>query len=74
VFGWFWLLPTIGFVAAGLALVAASDSSKILLLGAALFSLVLIVLDWSNAFRGAIVDVAIVALVWLSPGIRMWFS
>ena len=74
VFGWLWLLPTIGFVVGALALIAGSASSRPILLGAAFFSLVLIGFDWSNAFRGAVVDLATLALVWLSPGIRTWFS
>jgi hypothetical protein len=74
VFGWLWVLPAIEFVAAALALLVGSDASKLLLLGAALLSLVLILLDWGSAFRGAIIDVVILALVWLSRGIQKWFS
>jgi len=74
IFGGLWVLPAIGFVAAALALLAGWEWWKPVLVGVTLLSLVLTALDWSNAFMGAIVDIAILALV--SPGPRMagWFS
>ena len=44
------------------------------LVGVVLFSLALTTLDWSNAFRGTIIDITILAVVWLGPRIGSWFS
>jgi len=43
------------------------------LIAAAVASLALIVLDWSNAFRGAFVDVAILAAVIAVSRLHHWF-
>lgn len=74
VYGWLWALPVIGFVLAAVALLAGWAWWNPLLIGATLASLVLIVLDWSNAFRGAIVDVAILGLILAGSRLAPWFS
>ena len=74
VFGTRWIFPAIGFVAIALALLAGWEWWKPIILGVTLFSLALTALDWSNAFMGAIVDVAILVLVPLGPRIASWFS
>ena len=74
IFGVLWVLPATGFVAAALALLAGWEWWKPVLVGVTLLSLVLTALDWSNAFMGAIVDIAILALVPLGPRMAGWFS
>jgi hypothetical protein len=69
VFGVLWIAPALGFVIAGIALLAGWVWWQPVLVATVLFSLVLIGLDWSNAFAGSIVDIAILALVWLAPRI-----
>ena len=68
------MLPAIGFVTAALALLAGCEWWKPVLVGVTLLSLALTVLDWSYAFMGAIVDIAILALVPLGPRLAGWFS
>jgi hypothetical protein len=67
VFGALWVLPAIGFIAAAFALLAGWDWWQPVLLGTTLLSLALTGLDWSNAFMGAITDIAILAILWLGP-------
>jgi len=74
VFGALWVLPAIGFVAAALALAIGWGWWQPLLLWTTLLSLALTGLDWSNAFMGAIMDTAILVLLWLRPHIADWFS
>lgn len=59
VFGALWALAAIGFVVAAVALVAGWGWWQPVLVGVTLFSLVLTVLDWSNAFAGAIINIVI---------------
>ena len=66
-FGVLWVLPAIGFVLAALALLQGWDWWRSLLLGATLLSLGLTTLDWSVAFAGAVVNVAILLLLWFGP-------
>jgi hypothetical protein len=66
-FGAFWAVPAIGFVAAAIGFAAGWDWWKPALVGVTLFSLALTAMDWSIAFMGAIVDVAILALIALAP-------
>ncbi len=74
VFGALWAAVAIGFVAAAVALLAGWGWWQLVLVGVVLFSLALTTLDWSNAFRGTIIDVTILAVVWLGPRIGSWFS
>ena len=74
VFGALWILPTIGFVAAALALAIGWGWWQPVLLWTTLLSLALTGLDWRNAFMGAITDTAILVLLWLRPHIADWFS
>lgn len=74
VFGALWVLPTIGFVAAALALGTGWGWWRPVLLWTTLLSLALTGLDWSNAFIGAITDTAILVFLWLGPHIADWFS
>ena len=74
VFGALWILPTIGFVAAALALAIGRGWWQPVLLWTTLLSLALTGLDWRNAFMGAITDTAILVLLWLRPHNADWFS
>jgi len=69
VFGWFWVLPALGFVTAALALLFGWAWWRPILVWATLLSLALAMLDWSNAFMGAVVDLAILVLVSFGPHI-----
>jgi hypothetical protein len=66
VYGWLWVLPAMGFVVAAVALLAGWAWWNQIVVAVTLVSLVLTVLDWRNAFRGAVVDVAILALIFFS--------
>lgn len=74
VFGAVWVLPAIGFVAAALALLAGWEWWRAVLIAMSLLSLALTTLDWSNAFVGAMVDVAILALVPMAPRMAAWLA
>lgn len=74
IFGALWVLPAFGFMAVALALLAGWGWWKPALVGVTLLSLVLAALDWRNAFMGAIIDAAILAIVPLGPRMAGWFS
>ncbi len=65
--GALWAVPAIAFVGAALALVFGWEAWGPALLAATLVSLVLAVLDWEVAFIGAIIDIGILAVVWVAP-------
>jgi len=71
VFSLLWLLATLGFVIAAIALVLGKSNWAPLMLGAALLSIVLCALDWSAAFRGALIDVFFLLVLALVFGLRM---
>lgn len=72
VFGAFWVLPAIGFVTAAFAVLAGWDWWTTALVVATILSLILTALDWSNARVGAVVDIAILALVSFGSRISGW--
>jgi hypothetical protein len=74
VYGWLWVLPAVGFVVAAVALLAGRAWWNPVLVAVTLVSLVLTALDWTNAFRGTVVDVAILALIFFGSRIASWFS
>ena len=59
-FAAFWVVAMLGFVVAGFAVLFNSSWWPAAALGAALFSLVLCVFDWSWARFGALIDVGVV--------------
>lgn len=67
VFGAFWALAATGFLVSALAIAAGWTGWRPLLLVATLVSLVLTALDAEVAYAGVIVNVAILAALWLSP-------
>jgi hypothetical protein len=62
-----WLLAGIGFAAATYGLVMKKPWFLPLLIGATLLSLLLTILDWEVAYRGAIINVLLLALLLLLP-------
>lgn len=67
VYGVLWAVAAIGFVIAALAFWLGWAWWQPVLLGVTLLSLALTILDWNVAFVGVIVNVAILALLWLEP-------
>ena len=65
IFGVLWALAAIGFVVTAVGLVAQWKWNPSLLVGVSIFSLVLTGLDWEIASTGAIVNLAILAIVWI---------
>jgi hypothetical protein len=66
-----WLLAALGFIAAGLALAFGRPAWAPLLLATAVFSLLLCILDWSAAFRGVWIDIALLLLLVPVFGLRV---
>jgi hypothetical protein len=67
VFGALWVVPAMAFVLAAVGLYVSSPWWQPMLLAATIVSLALTLLDWDVAFMGAMVDVVILACVWLAP-------
>jgi hypothetical protein len=65
--GALWTVPALAFVVASFALVLGWQLWGPVLLAATLISLLLAALDWQVAFIGALVDIGIIAVVWLVP-------
>jgi hypothetical protein len=66
-----WLLSALGFVIAAIGLVARWPFWAPLMLGAALLSIVLCILDWGAAFRGAWINVALLLILGAVFGLRV---
>ena len=71
VFGVLWCVPALAFAVAALALVLGWPAWEPVLLAATLMSLLLAALEWQVAFVGALVDMGIIAVVWLVPRFAM---
>jgi hypothetical protein len=67
IFGALWVIPTVGFVLVAVTLLAGWGWWQPVLVGVTLFSLVLTLLDWKIAYAGAIINVIILAVLWLWP-------
>jgi hypothetical protein len=65
VYALLWLFAAIGYVAAVLGLLARQDWWRALMLAVTVVSLVLTVLDWTDAKAGTVVDVIILAVLLL---------
>lgn len=74
IYGGLWALAAIGFVVAAVALIVGWGFGKPMLLGVTLFSLVLTALDYNVAYAGVVVNVVILAILWLGPHIASLFS
>ncbi len=73
-FGALWAVAAVGFALAAVALMAGCVWWPPVLVGVVLLSLVLTILDGSQAFGGAIVDVLILAALWLGPLVAAWLA
>jgi len=75
-FGALWIVPAIGFVIAAIGLWLGAAWWQPLLFSVTLFSLALTALDWNIAFAGVVVNLVILALLWLEPrftsGSALW--
>ena len=67
IFGIFWAVAAIGLVAAAVAMLLQSDWWMPLLLVSTLLSLILCLLDYTVAWTGAALDVALLAVIALVP-------
>ena len=74
VYGVLWAVAAIGFVVAALAFWFGWAGWQPLLLGVTLLSLALTALDWDVAFAGVILNIVILALLWLGPRLTGWFA
>jgi len=66
-----WLLAAFGFVLAVGGWLAGHDWPPVLMLGAALLSLLLTLADWSVAWRGAVINLVILAVLVVVLGLRV---
>lgn len=73
-FGALWVVPAVGFIVVPVALLAGWEWWRPLLVAVTLMSLVLTFLDWSVAYAGVVINLIILAVVWLGPRIASWFS
>jgi hypothetical protein len=70
VFSLLWLISAVGFAASGIALLFGWRWGAPVMVVAALLSIVICVLDWKAASRGAIIDLAILAVLFVVLGLR----
>jgi hypothetical protein len=70
-FGLLWLLAALGWVVAGVWLIFQRPAWAPLMLGAALLSLVICILDWGVAFRGALIDLVFLVILFVVFGLRV---
>jgi hypothetical protein len=70
VYSIFWLLATIAFVVAGIAMLTKTNWGAPLMVAAAILSTVLCILDWKVAYRGVIIDIVILVVLLLVLGLR----
>ena len=65
VFALLWIVPAAGFVAAAIGLLQGWTWWDAMLIAASLASVVLTVMDWNVAYRGAVIDLAILTAYWI---------
>jgi hypothetical protein len=70
VFGALWVLPALGFVVGGAALLVGQAVWVPIVVVMSVVSLVMTLLDFKVAFAGTILDVVILAILWLGPIVR----
>jgi hypothetical protein len=68
-YGALWAVAAAGFILAAIGLIAGGSWWRPVLLGVTLFSLVLTALDWEVAYAGVIINLLILAVVWIGPRI-----
>ena len=74
VFGLVWLVPVLGFVLAGIASLAGWSWWQPVLLASTVVSLMLTALDWSVAYGGVVIDIAILVILAFSSRLVGFFS
>jgi hypothetical protein len=67
VFGALWIVPALGFILAAVALLAGWVWFQPALIVVTLISLVLTILDYRIAYAGVIINILILAGIWLAP-------
>lgn len=67
VYGWLWLLPTLGFILAGVGFFLHTSWWPPVLIVASLASLIITGMDWKNAFPGTLIDMVLLAVILFSP-------
>ena len=67
VIGVLWAVAALGFIAVALALASQWRWARPALLGVTLFSLALTILDWERAYAGAVINIAILAVLLITP-------
>lgn len=70
IFSLFWFITAVGFVASGIALLAKWQWGVPVMVISSLLSIILCILDWKVAFRGAIIDLIILVVLLLVLGLR----
>jgi hypothetical protein len=71
IFSLVWLLAAVGWIVAGGLLALGRPSWAPLMLGAALLSLVICILDWGAAFRGGLIDLVFLVILFFVFGLRV---
>ncbi len=69
-----WLLAAVGFVVAAVGLVLRWDGWWTLLLATTLLSLLVTALDWRASYRGAVIDLILLAGLLLWPRLAGWLG
>ena len=67
IYGWLWLVPTLGFILSGIGFLLHIDGWQTILIAASAVSLVLTAMDWGYAFRGTLIDLILLATALLAP-------
>jgi len=70
IFSLLWLLAAVGYLVAAISLLLGKSFWAPLMLASALLSLVLCVLDWGVAYRGALIDLVILLVLLVVFGFR----
>lgn len=65
VIGVLWAVAALGFIAVALAIAAKWRWARPALLGVTFFSLALTILDWERAYAGAVINIAILAILFI---------
>lgn len=68
-FGALWIVPAVGFIVVAVALLGGREWYRLALVAVTLLSLVLTVLDWKIAYAGVVINIVILAVIWLGPRI-----
>jgi hypothetical protein len=72
VYGALWALAAVGFIVSAVAVIAGWNWWQPVLVGVTLFSLILTALNWGVAYAGVIINIVILAVVWIGPRIVSW--